>query len=435
MAEEDIEFTTLDGDDITKSDIRDEIQEMYLDANTEGHTKITDFSIGSEAYHLIDTMANLMLEHIEMSDDNAKQLLISTAEGEFLDSWGDRVGVHRGTASASEGVVTFSLPTGYASENTITIPVGTVVSTGDAIGFTTETEVILNSTNLTGTAEVVSEEDGEYNNVLAGTIVHILSDSVPNIVTVSNESAMTGATDIEEDDPYRQRLILAPFNFPVNSRRWFMTAPLDDESVAEAVSDLYSVKSDLSTTDMLLYFKPTTLGSELTDCNCQADLREYENDDVVMMTKAECRLKQFFNLEENDIVGLNLSILPASSKTFLVDEEIDGVEYSYAIAVMWDSEDYPNATLSSVSDSVRSVIAQFNDDGLIGNSFVATNLAVLIEEQVEEVTVCRIVQTDGENYREVTDEMQVNQNEYYIANPNVDIIKASFKSVIVRDDA
>ena len=72
MAEEDIEFTTLDGDDITKSDIRDEIQEMYLDANTEGYTKITDFSIGSEAYHLIDTMANLMLEHIEMSDDNAK---------------------------------------------------------------------------------------------------------------------------------------------------------------------------------------------------------------------------------------------------------------------------------------------------------------------------------------------------------------------------
>ena len=110
MAEEDIEFTTLDGDDITKSDIRDEIQEMYLDANTEGYTKITDFSIGSEAYHLIDTLANLMLEHIEMNDDNAKQLLISTAEGEFLDSWGDRVGVHRGNASASEGVVTFSLP-------------------------------------------------------------------------------------------------------------------------------------------------------------------------------------------------------------------------------------------------------------------------------------------------------------------------------------
>ena len=146
-------------------------------------------------------------------------------------------------------------------------------------------------------------------------------------------------------------------------------------------------------------------------------------------------MKQFFNLEENDIVGLDLSILPATSKTFLVDEEIDGVEYSYAIAVMWDSEDYPNATLSSISDSVRSVITQFNDAGLIGNSFVATNLAVLIEEQVEEVTVCRIVQSDGENYREVTDEMQVNQNEYYIANPNVDIIKASFKSVIVRDDA
>ena len=49
MVEEDIEYTTLDDDTITKSDIRDEIQEMYLDANKEGYTQITDFSIGSDA--------------------------------------------------------------------------------------------------------------------------------------------------------------------------------------------------------------------------------------------------------------------------------------------------------------------------------------------------------------------------------------------------
>ena len=40
MVEEDIEYTTLDDDTITKSDIRDEIQEMYLDANKEGYTQI-----------------------------------------------------------------------------------------------------------------------------------------------------------------------------------------------------------------------------------------------------------------------------------------------------------------------------------------------------------------------------------------------------------
>ena len=369
-----------------------------------------------------------------MNDANARQLLISLAEGEFLDSWGDRVGVHRGTASASEGAVTFSLPTGYASETTITIPVGTVVATDDAIGFTTETEVVLGADNLTGTAEVISEEDGSYNNVLAGTVVHILSDSVPNIVTVINESAMSGGTDIEEDREYRQRLILAPFNYPIDSVRWFMTAPLDDESVAEAVSDLYGVKSDLSTTDILLYFKPTTLGSELTDCNCQTDLREYENGEAVLISKAECRLKQFFKLEENDIVGLDLTISQASSRTFLVDEEIDGVEYSYAIAVMWDSEEYPNATLSSITTEVRSVIETFNEDALIGNSFVAGNLAVLVEENVEAVTTCRVVQFDGTDYREVTDEISINQNEYYVANPLVDVIRANFKSVVVRDD-
>ena len=70
MVEEDIEFVTFDGVAITKSDIRDEIINMYFEAGLDGMTKITDFTVGSEAYHLADVMASFILEHREMIDTN-----------------------------------------------------------------------------------------------------------------------------------------------------------------------------------------------------------------------------------------------------------------------------------------------------------------------------------------------------------------------------
>ena len=62
MVEQDVEFVTFDGDTITKSDYRNDLIDHYIQSHYEGLTKITDFSVGSEAYHLADLMASLMLE-------------------------------------------------------------------------------------------------------------------------------------------------------------------------------------------------------------------------------------------------------------------------------------------------------------------------------------------------------------------------------------
>ena len=81
MVEEDTDFITFDGDVLTKSGYRDEIINKYMQANIDGLTKITDFTIGSEAYHLADVMASLMLEHRELIDLNYRMSMIYTAEG------------------------------------------------------------------------------------------------------------------------------------------------------------------------------------------------------------------------------------------------------------------------------------------------------------------------------------------------------------------
>ena len=86
MVEEDIEFVTFDGVSITKSELRDEIINIYISANLEGMTKVTDFTVGSEAYHLADTLAGFLLEQRELVDTNYRMSMIHTAEGEFLDN-------------------------------------------------------------------------------------------------------------------------------------------------------------------------------------------------------------------------------------------------------------------------------------------------------------------------------------------------------------
>ena len=109
MVEQDVEFITFDGDTITKSDYRNDIIDHYIQSNYDGLTKITDFNVGSEAYHLADLMASLMLEHREDIDSNYRMSMIHYAEGEFLDNFGDMAGVHREQSSPSVGEVTFTL--------------------------------------------------------------------------------------------------------------------------------------------------------------------------------------------------------------------------------------------------------------------------------------------------------------------------------------
>ena len=218
MVEEDIEFLTFDGDSITKSDYRDEIINMYISANLDGMTKITDFTIGSEAYHLADVMASFLLEHREMVDTNYRMSMIHTAEGEFLDNFGDMAGVHRYGSSPSTGTVTFTrLSTDTSSA--IVIADGTQVSTDDAISFIVDNDgedLILASGNTTITANVICEQEGAYTNVVPNTIVLVMGD-LGSLVSVANESAMAGGTDIEEDDDYRARILLSPYEVPAGT--------------------------------------------------------------------------------------------------------------------------------------------------------------------------------------------------------------------------
>ena len=400
MVEQDAEFITFDGDVLTKSDYRNDIIDYYIQSRYDGLTKITDFSIGSEAYHLADLMASLMLEHREDIDSNYRMSMIHYAEGEFLDNFGDMAGVHREQSSPSVGEVTFTLP--EESTEIVTIPADTVVATDNAISFILVDDVEIEPGSLTGSGEVLCEQEGEYTNVLPDTVKIIITDLDINGLTVTNEDYFYDGADIEEDDDYRARILSAPGNVPCGSLSWFTNVAMDDETVATSVHDVVVRKNVVGfDEDLVIYFRALK-----------------ESDTVVVdgetVLKAYKDLMDLFSQPEFDIVGISIAFVPGESKKVLpktIVKDGDTVEYLYSVVLEED------VLLESVLDDIESAIVEYNDNACLGNEFGPDALVVDIEE-VEGVYRCRIVEHNitEDTYFEVTSNnynVLCNNDEYY----------------------
>ncbi|WP_304105313.1 baseplate J/gp47 family protein [Methanobrevibacter ruminantium] len=383
MVEEDTEFITFDGVTISKSDYRDEIINKYIRANIDGLTKITDFSIGSEAYHISDMMASLMLEHRELTDLNYRMSMIHTAEGEFLDNFGDPAGVHRYGSSPSQGEVTFNR-LNTESTNQIIIPDGLVVSTEDAISFVVDNDgenITMDSGVNNVTCNVLCEQEGAYTNVLPETVTLIMNDLASQL-SVTNVSEMSGGRDIEGDDDYRSRILLSPFAVPAGTLGWY-------ENVALTLESIHDVKVEKGLTqvekDIKIIYNPVDWSDTSIALN---DLTE------------------IFAMKEYNAAGVTLDFILCSPVPVLT-----GANVVY-FALLLDI----NYTIDMVKDSVIEKINQFNDDALIEIEFNPGSLASIIENEIEGIDTCRIVEYDSTNerYTEIVEPITLEENEKYV---------------------
>ena len=419
MVEEDTEFVTFDGDTLTKSDFRDEIINMYIQANLDGLTKITDFTVGSEAYHLADVMATYILEHRELVDMNYRMSMIHTAEGEFLDNFGDMVGVHRIGSSPSVGEVTFTR-LGTDTTSAIVIADGSQVSTDDAISFIVDNDgedLILESGATSITANVICEQEGAYTNVLANTVTLVMGD-LGNLVSCTNAAAMTDGADIEVDDDYRARILLSPYEVPCGTLAWY-------ENVSLTCDSVHDVKTSKGTTsldeDVTITFNPTDWEDTVT----RLDLNDYNEDNSIeststgVMTKARQDLIELFSMREYDMVGI--------TRAYHLAERVSVLEgSSYLFALLLEQ----NYTISMVKDDVIAKITDFNKDAMISVEFNPSGLAALIENEITGVSACRIVQYDSTNqtYTEIVEPVSMDDDEVY----QVDLTDISDRIVALR---
>lgn len=126
------------------------------------------------------------------------------AEGYFLDYHGERESVTRREATYSTGKINIK-----GADGTF-IPAGTTVTTDEVDGITLEYRTTEDATiDASGVVEIRIEalEAGASGNVPADSIVNFL-EPISGVQSLNNNEEMTGGIDEEDDDTYRERILL-----------------------------------------------------------------------------------------------------------------------------------------------------------------------------------------------------------------------------------
>lgn len=128
------------------------------------------------------------------------------AWGEYLDLHGRQAGVTRREAGKASGTVTIEGNAG------VTVPAGMIVCTvatndGPSIEFTVDDESVL-SVDGSIDVSVTAVQAGTGSNVNANTVT-LMSSPVEGITKIYNKDNITGGTEEESDDDFRERIISA----------------------------------------------------------------------------------------------------------------------------------------------------------------------------------------------------------------------------------
>ena len=444
MVQETEYLELFDGSVLEKDDVIDYLKEKYDQAYYNGLTKITDFEEGSEAYHLLDTIASLFLEEREDINDNYLMSMVHTQEGEFLDNTGDSLGIYRKAASPSTGyVVIYYNDTALTADAILNDGAGTIcdledlvvlqdltVLTDDSISFLVDdTDETLNGHKYIK-LEATCEYEGEYTNVLEDSIV-IIENELPAGVRVTN-TAFSGGEDIESDDDYRNRILEHPNNSPTGSINWYKSIAFVDEGVTNLVHDILPTKEGISADeDLLLIYNPI---------NKDEEIESYSGGQSSIIGDyypSEYALRQFFALDEYNLVGITLGYQKATVQYVLADTTVTGYDINYVVYVNLNSVEYPEATLSTVTPKVEAIINQFNLDANIYQEFNPSTLCVLIEE-IPEVSDAIIYQKatstsdpSSITWGIVTEPISMELDEVYQVSPDVTVIDTGPASGLV----
>ncbi|ARF52793.1 baseplate J/gp47 family protein [Pantoea stewartii] len=159
-----------------------------------------------------DVVAGMSHLHFGYLDWIAKQSNPYTATDEYLAAWAALKDIYRKAATAATGK-TITL-TGTAGS---VIPAGTLLNRSDGYQYTVNAELTIGSAgNITGAVTAVlpdtstdSTGGGEDGNADAGTVLtlNVAIDGVDTTATAT--AAITGGADIEDEEVFRSRMLLA----------------------------------------------------------------------------------------------------------------------------------------------------------------------------------------------------------------------------------
>lgn len=162
---------------------------------------------------LINTFAYLTTLTHQQINEAYRQQHVRFATGLMLDLCGDDVNTPRLEASAARCTVRFSARDFVGEVN---IPIGTQISVGDMV-FATIEQGQLSASRPQMDLQAACTETGTRGNAWAVGQINTLLTPLTGArqITVHNISVPTGGAEVESDDTYRQRVLLAPESFSV----------------------------------------------------------------------------------------------------------------------------------------------------------------------------------------------------------------------------
>ncbi len=129
----------------------------------------------------------------------SRQIIIDTAEAEFLERWASIWRVERLTATPATGTITFTVAPDAAD-----IPVGTLVQTLDGTQFQTTADITVSG--LQATTSVTAVVPSAASNNYAGQTANLVTP-VLGVQTTAVLGTLSGGGDRELDDSLREKLL------------------------------------------------------------------------------------------------------------------------------------------------------------------------------------------------------------------------------------
>lgn len=209
MALEEVTFYNTNGEEISLSNLVNQMINFYDLLLEVGETRLTDFKEGSEIRNLLEAFAVGIFALLDEQHEATRIAFISTSYGEFLDRIGQSpfINVVREEASEAVGEVTFTLSEAQTEE--LVIPADTIVASSETgLEFSTDADCVISIGEVSANVSVTCLSVGADGNVRSESVDLIVDNELDtNLISVSNSEAFEFGADYEDDEVYRERLL------------------------------------------------------------------------------------------------------------------------------------------------------------------------------------------------------------------------------------
>jgi hypothetical protein len=209
MALEEVTIYNTNGEEISLSNLVNQMINFYDLLLEVGETRLTDFKEGSEIRNLLEAFAVGIFALLDEQHEATRIAFISTSYGEFLDRIGQSpfINVVREEASEAVGEVTFTLSEAQTEE--LVIPADTIVASSETgLEFSTDADCVISIGEVSANVSVTCLSVGADGNVRSDSVDLIVDNELDtNLISVSNTEAFEFGADYEDDEVYRERLL------------------------------------------------------------------------------------------------------------------------------------------------------------------------------------------------------------------------------------